>query len=448
MTIANERPARLSCTDTLDDRYTREDGTIYLPGIAALVRMIADRTRIDRTLGLRTASFVSGYEGSPLAGFDLELGRRRGLLEPLNVVHRPGLNEELAATSVMGSQLAAGVGLRADSPVDGVVGYWYGKAPGLDRATDAIRHANLVGAHPDGGAVAIVGDDPGAKSSTVPSASEMALADLYLPTLYPADSQDILDFGVHAALMSRASGLWTALKISAHVADGASTAVVHPDRLVPKLIGRSPHVPSGRLLGASLMELEQNQLTIRIPRALEYARRNRINRIVVSSPDDRIGIVAAGKTYLDVRNALRLFGITDADLRRLGIRILKLGMVYPLDRDIVHEFVGDTAAGRGLDEIIVVEEKRDFIETMLRDILFRHPGAPAIVGKANEDGSTLFSRFGELDVDAVTRALAGRLSRHHDVPAARSWLDNAARTRTRIELPLAVRTPYFCSGPA
>ena len=440
------RPRAPGSPPRLDDRYTCEDGTVYLPGIAALVRMIADRTRLDRRSGLRAASFISGYEGSPLAGFDLELGRRRALLEPLNVVHRPGLNEELAATSVMGSQLAAGIGLSSDSGVQGVVGYWYGKAPGLDRATDAIRHANLVGTHPDGGAVAIVGDDPGAKSSTVPSASEMALADLYIPTLYPADSQDILDFGMHAALMSRAGGLWTALKISAQVADGASTARVHPDRLVPELIGRSPHVPSGRLLGASLMEMERSLVADRVPRALEYARRNRINRIVVSSPDDRIGIVAAGKTYLDVRNALRLFGIGDDDLRRLGIRILKLGMVYPLDPVIVHEFIGATAAGRGLDEIIVVEEKRDFVETMLRDILFRHPGAPAIVGKTNEDASTLFSRFGELDVDAVSRGLAGRLAGHHDVPAARAWLDTEGRRRTRIELPLAVRTPYFCSG--
>ena len=448
MTLTPHRPAPSPvATETrLEDRYTREDGTVYLTGITALVRMIADRTRLDHSLGLRTASFVSGYEGSPLAGLDLELDRRRAHLAPLNVVHRPGLNEELAATSVMGSQLAPGIGLRADSGIDGVVGYWYGKAPGLDRATDAIRHANLVGTHPDGGAVAIVGDDPGAKSSTVPSASEMALADLCIPTLYPADSQDILDLGVHAALMSRATGVWTALKISAHVADGASTAQVHPDRLRPESIGRSPHVPSGRLLGASLMELEQNQLTVRIPRALEYARRNRINRIVVSSPDDRIGIVAAGKTYLDVRNALRLFKIDDDDLHRLGIRILKLGMVYPLDPEIVHTFIGDTATGRGLREVIVVEEKRDFVETMLRDILFRHPGAPAIVGKVNENGSTLFSRFGELDVDAVTRGLAGRLADHHHVPAARDWLSNAARTRTRIELPLAVRTPYFCSG--
>ncbi|MDS1115818.1 indolepyruvate ferredoxin oxidoreductase family protein [Gordonia westfalica] len=435
---------------SLDDRYARESGTIYLSGIQALVRMVRDRARVDRRQNLNTASFISGYEGSPLAGYDLELARRRDLLAPYDIVHRPGLNEEIAATSVMGSQVAAQVtdlSPTADgTPRAGVVGYWYGKAPGLDRATDAIRHANLVGTHPSGGAVALVGDDPGAKSSTVPCASEMALADLYIPILYPADSQDILDLGVHAAIMSRVSGLWTSLKISAHVADGASTAHVDPERIIPAHgdLGRSPHVPSGRLLGANLMELEQNQLTTRIPRALEYARLNGINKIVVSTPDDRIGIVAAGKTYLDLREALRLMHITDDDLRRLGIRILKLGMVYPIERDILNRFMFHTARG-DLDEVIVIEEKRDFIETMMRDILFRHPRAPRIVGKVHEDGSTLFSRFGELDVDAVTRGLADRLARHH-VDAAQAWIDAKSRRRTRIELPLAVRTPYFCSG--
>ncbi|ADG78402.1 Pyruvate/ketoisovalerate oxidoreductase OS=Tsukamurella paurometabola (strain ATCC 8368 / DSM/ CCUG 35730 / CIP 100753 / JCM 10117 / KCTC 9821 / NBRC 16120/ NCIMB 702349 / NCTC 13040) OX=521096 GN=Tpau_1784 PE=4 SV=1 [Tsukamurella paurometabola] len=426
---------------SLDDRYTREQGTIYLTGIQALVRMVRDRARLDRRQNLTTGSFISGYEGSPLAGYDLEIAKRGKYLTEYDIVHRPGLNEELAATSVMGSQVAAQVGTLARG-LDGVVGYWYGKAPGLDRATDALRHANLIGTHASGGAVALVGDDPGAKSSTVPCASEMALADLYMPILYPADSQDILDLGVHAAIMSRVSGLWTSLKISAHVADGASCADVHPDRVLPVYgdLGMSPHVPSGKLLGANLMELEQNQLTVRMPRATEYARINRLNRITVRSSDDRIGIVAAGKTYMDVRESLRLIGIDDAELNKLGIRILKMGMVYPFERQIMHEFID------GLDEVIVVEEKRDFLETMMRDILFRHPGAPNIVGKANEDGSTLFSRFGELDQDSVTRGLASRLARVHGVSAARDWLDRKAQQRTRIELPLAVRSPYFCSG--
>ncbi len=431
---------------SLDDRYTAQSGTVYLTGIQALVRMVRDRAIADRRAGLRTASFISGYEGSPLAGYDLEIARRADYLAPYDITHRPALNEELGATSVMGSQVAARVGSLAPdadgAPRAGVVGYWYGKAPGLDRASDALRHANLIGTHAAGGAVALVGDDPGAKSSTVPCASEMALADLYLPILYPADSADILDYGVHAALMSRTSGLWTSLKISAHVADGASTAPVDPDRFTVDYggLGTSPHIPSGRLLGPTLMELEQNQLTIRIPRALEYARLNGLNRIVARTADDRIGIVAAGKTYLDVREGLRHLGIGDDDLARLGIRILKLGMVYPLEQTIVEEFIA------GLDEVIVVEEKRDFIETMLRDNLFGRARVPAIVGKAHEDGSTLFSRFGELDVDAVTRGLADRLGGRHRIEPARRWLERHTARASRISLPLAVRSPYFCSG--
>jgi len=434
---------------SLSDRYTRDSGTVLLSGITALARMVRDRARIDRSAGLNTGSLVSGYEGSPLAGYDLELSRRaKPFLEPYDVVHRPALNEELGATSVMGSQIAAVTGTLAPTahtsgrPLDGVVGYWYGKAPGLDRATDAIRHANLIGTHPRGGAVALVGDDPGAKSSTVPCSSEMALADLYVPVLYPADSQDILDLGVHAALMSRASGLWTSLKISAHVADGSSTAEVSPDRITPVLggLGESPHVPSGKLLGRNLMELEQNQLTTRIPRALEYARLNGINRMVIHSADDRIGIVAAGKTYLDVQSALLRMGIDEDELHRRGVRVLKLGMVYPLEREMLFRFVS------GLREVIVVEEKRDFIETMIREILYDTPHAPAVRGKSNEDGSTLFSRFGELDIDSVTRGLAHRLGSVHGIEAAERWLERDRSRPVRIELPLVQRTPYFCSG--
>ena len=433
---------------SLEDRYTRDEGTVFLTGIQALVRMVRDRARLDRRQNLATGSLISGYEGSPLAGYDLEISRRaRTYLDPYDVVHRPALNEELGATSVMGAQLASRAGTLGRGPVSGeqlagVVGYWYGKAPGLDRATDALRHANLVGTDPNGGAVALVGDDPGAKSSTVPCASEMALADLYMPILYPADSQDILDLGVHAAVMSRVSGLWTALKISAHVADGSSTADVHPDRVLPHLgdLGRSPHVPDARLLGATLMELEQNQLTTRIPRALEYARINGINRMVARTADDRIGIVAAGKTYLDVRSALARLGLDEDELARRGIRLLKLGMVYPMEREMLYRLVD------GLEEVIVVEEKRDFIETMIREILYDRPHTPDVRGKTNEDGSTLFSRFGELDVDSVTRGLAHRLGTVHGLESVRAWQEGAGRGRGRIELPVLTRSPYFCSG--
>src|SRR5580658_2072960 len=198
---------------TLDERYLREDGTIYLTGLQALVRMLLDRSRHDERAGLRTAAYVSGYEGSPLAGYDLELARQAGLLREHRVTHQPGVNEELAATAVSGTQLLGrpgepgGVG---DARQDGVTGVWYGKAPGLDRATDALRHANMIGTAPAGGAVALVGDDPAAKSSTLPCSSELALASLLMPTFYPADPAEALVHGQHAIELSRASGLWSA----------------------------------------------------------------------------------------------------------------------------------------------------------------------------------------------------------------------------------------------
>ena len=219
---------------SLDDRYVRDEGRIYLTGIHALVRMLVERARHDRAAGLDTGIYVSGYQGSPLAGYDLELARRRELMSRHQVVHHPGLNEELAATAVAGTQIAEGVGQLTR---DGVVGIWYGKAPGLDRATDALRHANLMGASARGGAVALVGDDPGAKSSTVPCASELALADLDMPTFYPADPAEILEHGRHAIELSRAAGLWSAMKIATNVADGSATAVVAASWHAPDLSG-------------------------------------------------------------------------------------------------------------------------------------------------------------------------------------------------------------------
>ncbi|MFD5094407.1 indolepyruvate ferredoxin oxidoreductase family protein [Amycolatopsis thailandensis] len=422
---------------TLEDRYLREDGTVYLSGVQALVRMLFDRVRHDRAAGASPAVFVSGYEGSPLAGYDLELGRRSVLLDKHDVVHRPGLNEELAATAVMGSQLTSSVG----SSPGGVTGFWYGKAPGLDRATDALRHANLAGTDPAGGAVALVGDDPNAKSSSVPCASELALADLAMPVFFPSDSQDVLDFGLHAVELSRASGLWSSMKLVANVADAASTAHVQPRWTAPELAkGFTPyrHKPTSRLLGTTLMALERSLYTERVPLAVEYVRASGINRIVQEGPADRIGIVTAGKSYLDLMQALRLLGLDAEALSRHGIRILKLGVIHPLEPSIVRRFAD------GLSEIVVVEEKRSFVEAAIKEVLYGTAGAPAVYGKTGPDGRTLCTELGELDPDAVARVLAGRLTEHHEIPSVTAWRQQ--RRRERISIPLLTRTPYFCSG--
>jgi indolepyruvate ferredoxin oxidoreductase len=425
---------------SLDDRYQLQDGTIYLTGIQALVRMLLDRARHDRARGLATASYVSGYEGSPLGGYDLELARHPGLLSEYGIVHRPGLNEELAATSVSGSQLAGRVG---EARHDGVTGVWYGKAPGLDRATDALRHANMIGTSPTGGAVALVGDDPAAKSSTLPCSSEMALAGLAMPTFYPADPAEALLHGLHAVELSRASGLWSAMKVVTAMADGASTVQVSPHWQAPDLsdlhlsdqhrgLRAYSHQPRARLLGAELAELERSQVLTRLPIATEYIRRSGLNTIT-GARGARIGLVAAGKTYLDVRQALLALGLTEADLERHGIRLLKLGVIYPLEPSIVAEFAA------GLDEILVIEDKRAFLEDAVKSVLYGQSSAPAVYGKRSRDGSPLFAAVGELDGDLVADALA-RHFEHADIPVTRR------PPRERVMLPLATRMPYFCSG--
>ncbi|WP_439381640.1 indolepyruvate ferredoxin oxidoreductase family protein [Amycolatopsis lexingtonensis] len=418
-------------TFTLEDRYLREAGTVHLTGVQALVRLLFDRVRHDRARGGDPAVFVSGYEGSPLAGYDLELGRRSTLLEKHDVVHRPGLNEELAATSVMGSQLVAGAGGQR-----GVTGFWYGKAPGLDRASDALRHANLAGTDPRGGAVALVGDDPNAKSSTVPCASELALADLAIPIFYPIDSQDVLDLGMHAVELSRAAGVWTSLKVVANVADASGTATVSPQWTAPEIERAYQHTPTSRLLGTSLAELERSLFTVRLPLVTEYLRASGVNRITARGTADRIGIVSAGKSYLDLQQALRALGLDANALAKYGIRVLKLGAIHPLEPAIVREFAD------GLEEIVVVEEKRSFVETALKEVLYGVPGAPAVTGKKDRDGRTLFTELGELDPDGIAAGLARRLP--GGIPSVDAF--KTRRRRERISVPLLARTPYFCSG--
>ncbi len=431
---------------TLRDRYALTTGRVHLTGVQALVRLPLDQHRADRAAGLRTGGYVSGYEGSPLAGYDLELARHRDLLTEHDVVFAPGLNEELALTAVEGTQLAAATGSLTR---DGVVGYWYGKAPGLDRATDALRHANLTGTHPRGGAVAFVGDDPAAKSSSVPCASEAALADMAVPVLYPADSQDVLDLGRHAVALSRASGLWTALKMVTAVADGSGTVDLDPDRVrivAPDVTidGREyVHTPSATLLQPHLGPIERDLYRARLEIARRYAAANGLDRIVGHGPA-RIGVVAAGKSWLDLRQALDTLGLDDAELARRGVRLLRVGMPWPLEPGIVDRFAD------GLDEIVVVEEKRAFLETQIKERLYGRAGAPAVHGKRGPDGKTLFAEHGDLDPDVVARRLGGRLLAHGSFPSVVAWRDAKAR-RSRIDLSLtpvegAHRTPFYCSG--
>jgi len=427
---------------TLADRYEKRSGRVHLTGIQALARLPIDQSRIDSARGRRIGTYISGYEGSPLAGYDLELARQAKLLHAHHITFRPGLNEEIAATAVEGTQLID----RFDADVEGVTGFWYGKAPGLDRSADAFRHANLMGTSPAGGAVALVGDDPGAKSSSIPCASERMLSELAIPTFYPVDAAEILTLGKHAVALSRASGLWTALKIVTSVADGSTEIDLLDDSFDPVLpAGAGTHQPDARLLQPVLGPMERDFATIRMAAVDAYVGLNRLNRVEGAHAGDRIGIVTAGKTYLDVKEALAQLGVDEDTLRALGVRLLKLALVWPLHRDEVLSFA------EGLDRIIVIEEKRSFIETELRALLYGTAPSPQILGKFDAAGDELFPAYGELDADLIAGALARQLREEPAAAPVRDWVERRqeASTRRRLQLPLlptAARTPYFCSG--
>jgi indolepyruvate ferredoxin oxidoreductase len=428
---------------TLEDRYQLEEGEIFLTGLQALVRIPLEQSRRDATAGRNVGVLISGYEGSPLAGYDLELHRQSEILDDHRIVFRPGVNEELAANAVQGSQLASASEARE---VDGVVGIWYGKAPGLDRATDALRHANLGGADKDGGVLVLVGDDSTAKSSTVPSSSEAAMAEIGLPVLVPADPQEILDLGLHGVAMSRFSGLWVGMKLSTNIVDGSATVMLGQARRKIRTPNRTingaeyTHEVSAHFLQPNLGLLEKTLHGERVELALRYVRENGLNSIT-GDPHAAIGIVTAGASFRDTLQALERLGISRDDLAASGVRILKLGAISPLDPQIVREFAS------GLTEIVVIEEKRPFIELGIKDALYGMADGPAVLGKRDGDGMPFIRR----DADLPPEYIAGRLAKRlRDVlPESqrnRLELGEQRPPRPRMTLPLLTRTPYFCSG--
>jgi indolepyruvate ferredoxin oxidoreductase len=426
---------------TLADRYQRTEGRALMSGVQAIVRLAMEQRRSDLEAGLDTGGFITGYPGSPLAGLDLELTRRTELLADLGIVHRPGLNEELAATAVAGSQLSMG---QPDHTKDGVFALWYGKAPGLDRASDAFRHGNLMGTGPHSGVLVCVGDDPQAKSSSVPSTSEPTLFALAMPILTPADPQEILELGLHGFALSRASGLWVGMRIPATVADSTQTVELSAQRVRPLPpdveFNGVPfvHQVSAQLLGAKLIELESSLYGARLEIARRYGIVNALNRVTARSDDDTLGIVAAGSTYLEVLRALHRIGVSHSDLTHAGVRLLKISMPYPLDENLVREFA------EGLDEIMVVEDKRPFLETLLKSALCGEANAPRVVGKHDQAGRALVPFTGEVVASTLAPLLADRILRHRDVNAVREWRSRA-RPLTIAPLPI-VRGAYFCSG--
>jgi indolepyruvate ferredoxin oxidoreductase len=443
---SSSAPAKLQRPDVaLSDKYLLEQGTIFLSGTQALVRVLLDQVRSDRRRGLRTGTFVSGYQGSPLGTVDKEILGLRSIAADHDLHFTPGLNEELAATAVYGSQLAPSL---PGPRVDGVTGVWYGKNPGLDRASDALRHANFAGTHPHGGALALVGDDPSCKSSTLPSAGEATLAALHMPTFFPGTLQEVLDLGLHAIACSRASGLWSAMKVVTNIADAAGTVAVWPERVgpvVPEVLWNGEpyrHVPNGNLLAPASMDLEATLFGPRMEIARQYAALNQLNPVTVPTRDAWLGVVAAGKVYYELLQAFSDLGLDQRALERAGVRLMKVGMLYPHDRGALRSFAA------GLDEVLVVEEKLPFLETALRDALYGTADAPRIVGKSDDSDAPLLSHCSDLDADAIAVAFAARLGQrvHLDSVDARVAAIGARAETTRRTVPTLARTPMFCSG--
>ncbi len=428
---------------SLEAKYTQERGRIYLSGIQALVRLPLDQHRADRRRSLSTATFISGYRGSPLGGLDQTLERHARLMAEHHVVFSSGLNEDLGATAVFGSQM---VGLFPRPKYDGVLGMWYGKAPGVDRTGDVFKHANYAGVGRNGGVLALAGDDPLSKSSTLPSHSEVALYDALMPTIFPGNVQEILDLGQHGFMLSRTSGLWVGVKIVTNIADEAGTAEVDPERVQPvipsvELDGRRfEHHINVNLIPPFGLDMERTLHYARLELARRYAWENKLNRILVPNPQAWLGILTAGKTYYDVRQALGELGLDDAALQRCGIRILKMGLLFPMEPRIVREF------SRGLEEILVVEEKRPFLEMFCKDILYGQADRPRVVGKCDEEERPLLTIVGDLDSDSVARAIAKRLARKMRIESVEARIQHLDELKRRPKPISLMRTAYFCSG--
>ena len=433
----------------LDQKFTLKRGRVLLTGVQALVRLPIDQHRADAARGLDTATFISGYQGSPLGTVDLTIERNMALLQSHDVVWVPGVNEELAATAVWGSQEPL---LGPLARHDGVVGMWYGKGPGVDRCGDVFKHGNFKGTAPNGGVLVLAGDDPMAKSSTLPTQVEPAFYDAQIPILYPGSIQEVLDLGLHGIALSRYSGLWVAFKIVTTIADGFGTAEVSPDRVVPtcpelEIDGRPwQHTQRPGLVTPMSLEQERDIAYGRLDAAVAYAAANGLNEISGATGAARLGIAAAGRTFAELRQALADLGLDDDDLRRFGIRLLRLGMVWPMEPEIVHRFA------RGLDEILVLDEKRAFIELFLRDVLYGRTGAPRVVGKTDELGKRLVPADGELSADRIAAVVAnrfrsgvlgGELGALPVAVEARVALIEAAAKAGAAEV---ARSPYWCSG--
>lgn len=430
-------------TFSLTDKYTKTEGQIAITGLQALVRLPMEQYWRDQASKIRTGTFITGYQGSPLGDVDRQMKGAGGLLKDHNIHFESGINEDIAATAIYGTQMLE---MFPHSQVDGIVGMWFGKGPGIDRTGDAFRHASYLGTSKNGAALVLGGDDPACKSSTIPSDSVVALYDVNFPTFYPANPEEVLEFGLHGIALSRYSGLWSALKIVTNVADGGAIIDVGPG-LAPVVLPElefngkpfdKAQIPS--LLSIASLENERKIYYERMEAAMAYIRVNKLDKIMVQGKQDKIGLVAAGKTYNDTIQALETLGLGTEELKSLGIRIYKLAVIAPVEPQGLWDFA------EGLEEILVVEEKRGFTEILIRDALYNKTNAPRVYGKRDATGGHLFPGIYEMQVDQIARILADYLAEKFNRPEIKeqaAWLEEIEQRPVEMIPP---RTPYFCSG--
>jgi indolepyruvate ferredoxin oxidoreductase len=428
---------------TLDDKYALETGRVFISATQALVRLPLMQRRRDVGAGLNTAGFISGYRGSPLGRYDHALWRAEGFLKRHHIHFQPGVNEELAATAAWGSQQ---VNLFPGARYDGVFALWYGKGPGVDRSGDAFKHGNAAGSSIHGGVLAIAGDDAGGRSSTIVHQSEPAFAAATMPILYPSDVQEVLDYGLLGIALSRYSGCWVGFKLHADVAESTASVIVDPARAAP-LTPADFEMPMGGLnirWPDSRHDAEERLLHFKLDAAKAFVRANGLDRVVLDSPNARLGIVTVGKTYTDVRRALAILGIDDALAAEIGLGLYKVAAPSPLEGDGLRDFA------RGLAEVLVIEEKRPLLEPQVKDHLYALAPMerPRVIGKFDEDGRRELPTAGERTPSTIAAVIGrhiARLGAYRPVTEGLARIEKQARGRVTAA-PSSVRTAYFCPG--
>ncbi len=425
----------------LDDKYDLDVDQVFVSGTQALIRLALMQKALDEKAGLVTGGYITGYRGSPLGALDQQFSRAKKLLEPRDIHFQPAINEDLAATALWGTQQVA---LRGEGRVQGVFGVWYGKGPGVDRSGDALRHANLAGTSPHGGVLALMGDDHTCESSTTAHQSEYAFVDAMIPVLNPAGVQEMLDFGLHGWALSRFAGTWAAMKLVKDNVESTGSIDGSLSRFAP-ILPDFPFPPGGPHIRISDPPLAQEERLheVKLPAVMAYLAANGLDRIVHSGGQKAcIGIVSTGKSWLDVLQALDSLGLDEVACANSGIRLYKVGCSWPLEPGGIRRFA------EGLEQVIVVEEKRGLIESQMREILYGVANAPSIVGKRDEVGEWLFPAKAALDANDIAVGIGERVARiaPNEELVARTKALAQAQAAWRTNEDVATRTPYFCAG--